>query len=49
MNTTHKLASLFVFHDIDVLVEVEEAAIFARLACSPKEVECFLDIESTGT
>ena len=49
VKTTHKLASLFVLHDIDVLVKVEEAAIFACLACYPKEVECLFDIELTGT
>ena len=41
--------TLFVARDINVLIELDESTVFARLACCPEEVECFLDIELAST
>lgn len=48
-NLTHKLASLFIVHDIDVLIEFNEVTVIAGLACRPEEVERSFDIELAST
>ena len=48
-NLTHKLASFFVVHDIDVLIELNEVTVNAGLVCRPEEVERSFDMELAST
>ena len=36
-------------HDFDILIELDEAAVIACLACGLEEIECLFDIELAGT
>lgn len=48
-NMTHKIANFFIVHDFEILVQCNEAAVIACLACRLKENECLLDVELACT